>query len=337
MTLLKRSAAEICEIVKKAKEDGIYLSIPSTPAGIGYRAKEENWEYSEIPTKGGKGGLKKIYTLPKYVIDEFIEKGLLSESSESNKKKFSISEIEGLVSKLGLKSLPNTGRAIQYRAQNENWPFEESQSQGGKQGIKRIYPLPSYVIDELREKGLLEALEEADAAGYDAADLPQEAYVFDGFSDTYRIWAQAQETVGIVPVRYYKEVFASAGSGAIPWDTKPEAMWFRDSFFKYLGARPADCFCTRIDGDSMFPTLIDQGTALWYSTNQYTREGIYLFRQYDELRVKRMQRISTHIYRLISDNPNKSIYPTVDIDTSAHTQQEFEILGRYLWHCGIAK
>lgn len=260
-----------------------------------------------------------------------------AESFEKMKKKFSVSEIAKLASDLRLLSLPNTGRAIQYRAQNENWPFDEVPSQGGKRGIKRIYPLPSYVIDELREKGLLETLEEADAAGYDAADLPQEAYVFDGFSDTYRIWAQAQETVGIVPVRYYKEVFASAGSGAIPWDTKPEAMWFRDSFFKYLGARPADCFCTRIDGDSMFPTLIDQGTALWYSTNQYTREGIYLFRQYDELRVKRMQRISTHIYRLISDNPNKSIYPTVDINTAAHTQQDFEILGRYLWHCGIAK
>lgn len=253
------------------------------------------------------------------------------------KKKFSVSEIAKLVSDLRLLSLPNTGRAIQYRAQNESWPFDEVPSQGGKKGVKRIYPLPTYVIDELREKGLLEAVEEAETAGYDAPDYAQEIYQTADFSDTYRIWAQAQDTGGIVPVRYYKEVFASAGSGSIPWDTNPEAMWFRDSFFKYLGVRPADCFCTRIDGDSMFPTLIDQGTALWHSTGQYTREGIYLFRQHDELRVKRMQRIATHIYRVISDNPNKSIYPTVDLDTTAHARHEFEILGRYLWHCGIAK
>lgn len=54
MKELKRSAAEIQKIVKTAKENGIYLSIPATPAGIGYRAKEEGWEYSEAPTKAGR-------------------------------------------------------------------------------------------------------------------------------------------------------------------------------------------------------------------------------------------------------------------------------------------
>ena len=233
--------------------------------------------------------------------------------------------------------LPSSKAGVKIRAEREKWDSRQVLGRGGRNGIKTIYTLPIYVIDELREKGLLEAVEEAETAGYDAPDYAQEIYQTADFSDTYRIWAQAQDTGGIVPVRYYKEVFASAGSGSIPWDTSPEAMWFRDSFFKYLGVRPADCFCTRVDGDSMFPTLIDQGTVLWHSTGQYTREGIYLFRQHDELRVKRMQRIATHIYRVISDNPNKSIYPTVDLDTTAHARHEFEILGRYLWHCGIAK
>ena len=114
-------------------------------------------------------------------------------------------------------------------------------------------------------------------------------------------------------------------------------MWFRVSFFKALGVRASDCFCTRIDGDSMAPTLIDQGTALWLTTNQYTREGIYLIRQFNELRVKRLQRASKNLYNLISDNPNKAIYPTTELDLTRIPSAEFEILGKYLWSCGIAK
>lgn len=248
----------------------------------------------------------------------------------------SASDLAELAKFADLKSLPRTDKGISVKAKRDEWQFEKVDGKGGPGGKKTIFKLPNYVIDELEQKGLLHLIggTETDTPLEGRNNQPDVAHIE---NIDYADWAARQDTRDIVPVHYYKEVFASAGSGAIPWDTKPEAMWFRDSFFKYLGARPADCFCTRIDGDSMFPTLIDQGTALWYSTNQYTREGIYLFRQYDELRAKRMQRISTHIYRLISDNPNKSIYPTVDIDTSAHTQQDFEILGRYLWHCGIAK
>lgn len=261
--------------------------------------------------------------------------------------KFSVSEIANLVSEFHLRGLPNTVRAIQYRAQNENWPFDEVPSQGGKKGIKRIYPLPGYVIDELEEKGLIHLI----ANSYEqpqGGDRPSENHIYKvsqppaaqtgtGLAASYNQWAQIQERNDIVPVRYYKEVFASAGSGAIPWDTEPEAMWFRNSFFKYLGLKPADCFCTRIDGDSMHPTLIDQGTVLWQAVSQYTREGIYLFRQGSELRVKRLQRLNSNAFNIISDNANKVIYPNTELDLSKTEPHDFEILGRYLWSCGIAK
>lgn len=263
--------------------------------------------------------------------------------------KFSVSEIKNLVAQFNLRSLPNTGRAIQYRAQNENWAFEEVPSQGGKKGVKRVYPLPVYVIDELEEKGLLHLIESGLEEAPQAGTLPSESNIYKEkeapaaprerteFTLSYSKWAEKQERGNIVPVRYYKEVFASAGNGAIPWDNDPEAMWFRDSFFKYLGLKPADCFCTRVDGDSMHPTLIDQGTVLWHAVTQYTREGIYLFRQGDELRVKRLQRLNINSFNVISDNPNKGIYPTTSLDLSQAEPHDFEILGRYLWSCGIAK
>ncbi|MFV2030554.1 S24 family peptidase [Neisseria sp. S1] len=232
--------------------------------------------------------------------------------------------------------LPRTAAGIAYRARSESWPYTLVDTQGGKDGKKRLYTLPRHVIEKFSEKGVLYLLDSNEPQVLKETSPEYSQNSFD-LSKTYISWLSKQDSSDIVPVRYYKEVFASAGNGAIPWDTEPEAMWFRDSFFKYLGVSPADCFCTRIDGDSMFPTLIDQGTALWHATKQYSREGIYLFRQHSELRVKRLQRVNAYIFNIISDNSNKSIYPTVELDLSKIDSYDFEILGRYLWSCGIAK
>ena len=143
--------------------------------------------------------------------------------------KFSISEIQNLITQLNLISLPNTTRAIQYRAEREHWEYEEAPSQGGKKGVKRIYPLPPYVIDELEQKGLLHLIDgaETDTPLEVRNTQPDVAHIE---NMDYADWAARQDTRDIVPVRYYKEVFASTGSGAIPWDTNPEAMWFRTAF-----------------------------------------------------------------------------------------------------------
>lgn len=152
----------------------------------------------------------------------------------------------------------------------------------------------------------------------------------------YGQWAAKQDRKRIVPIRYYSQVFASAGNGSIVWDTACDVMWFRASFIEHLEIEPAHCFCTRIQGDSMFPTLIDRGTALWHATARFAGEGVYLFRQYDELRVKRLVRTAPDRYQIISDNPNKSIYPTTELDLSRFEPHEFELYGKYLWSAGIA-
>jgi len=52
------------------------LSLPATSRGIALKIQRENWEFEEVAGKGGKGGVKRIYTLPEYLIDEIKEKGL---------------------------------------------------------------------------------------------------------------------------------------------------------------------------------------------------------------------------------------------------------------------
>ena len=152
----------------------------------------------------------------------------------------------------------------------------------------------------------------------------------------YDDWAAEQGTDSIVPVRYHTNVFGSASNGyAFGGELRTEAMWFRSSIFDVLGVKPAHCFCTRVKGDSMYPTLTDRGTVLWQMTSRYTGEGIYLFRQVDELRIKRLQQINGHTFRIISDNANKDIYPTTDLDLREMQDYEFEVYGRYLWDCSI--
>ena len=265
--------------------------------------------------------------------------------------KFGIDELVELVEQYELKSLPRSDRGIAGKAKRENWGCVHVSGKGGPKGIKTLYEIPNYVIEELKEKGVLDVLlqEKADRSGKpeakliyneradsrENARLPAVPASMRQMVKEYADWSEKQDTAEIVPVRYHTSVFASAGAGSIVWDVETEAMWFRASFFQYLGIPPERCFCTRIKGDSMFPTIIDRGTVLWQATAEFTNEGIYLFRQDNELKVKRLQKIAPGVFRVISDNPNKVLYPAFDLDLTEADEHYFEIYGRCLWACGI--
>ena len=267
--------------------------------------------------------------------------------------KLSVAEIVDLVRKsneLGIQSgLPSSKPGIMDRAERQNWAYEEEPTQGGKNGLKRIYTLPSYVVEELREKGLLHLLGAPSATRQGAPAMPHRSFpktparTGGGIPEfmrpmvaEYDDWAAEQGTDSIVPVRYHTNVFGSAGNGyEVLEEVNTEAMWFRRSFFDVLGVPPARCFCTRVKGNSMHPTLTDGGTVLWQMTSRYMSEGIYLFRQVGELRIKRLQQINSFTFRIISDNPNDTLYPITDLDLREMQDYEFEIYGRYLWDCSI--
>ena len=56
MNTTKLSVAEIIEIAKSAKEQGIDPNLPSSKPGVADRAERENWKFEVVPAKGGKGG-----------------------------------------------------------------------------------------------------------------------------------------------------------------------------------------------------------------------------------------------------------------------------------------
>ena len=270
--VVKKSAAEIVELAKQLAKKNSSLKMPTTAAGRAYRVEKENWDYEEVPTQGGKNGLKKIYTLPVYLIEELKKNNLISQSEIISSPK-------------------------QPTPAKPHRPYLKT----GKH-----------------------------AAGEPVASFMQPMVA--GYDD----WAEQQNTDSIVPVRYHTNVFGSAGNGyEVLEEVNTEAMWFRRSFFDVLGVPPARCFCTRVKGNSMHPTLTDGGTVLWQMTSRYMSEGIYLFRQVGELRIKRLQQINGFTFRIISDNPNDTLYPITDLDLREMQDYEFEIYGRYLWDCSI--
>lgn len=171
--------------------------------------------------------------------------------------------------------------------------------------------------------------------------------IFKGYIQQHDRWSRADLNIAdITPIRIFeyrclndkqvhnqynpKYIFVHYGT-----EENAETMYFPTIEFKKFNIEPKYCFCTRIRGDSMHPTLIDRGTVLWRMQNAYTTEGIYLFRQVNELRIKRLQRVNSHTYRIISDNSNKDIYPTETLDLRDMENHEFEIYGKYLWDCAI--
>ena len=290
----------------------------------------------------------------------------------TEKIKLSVAEIADLADKAkkkGINSgLPATRAGVNRRVTKQGWESEDIPTAGGKNGFKKLYTIPSYIIEELKEKGVLDLLtpgkegssstqsgkypagsvgaltsalkepiyKEYGVVKREKTNLPVVPLSMQQMVKEYADWSEKQDTAEIVPVRYHTSVFASAGAGSIVWDVETEAMWFRASFFQYLGIPPERCFCTRIKGDSMFPTIIDRGTVLWQACAEFVNEGIYLFRQGNELKVKRLQKIAPSVFRVISDNPNKGLYPTFDLDLSHSEDHYFEIYGCYLWDCGIS-
>lgn len=252
-----------------------------------------------------------------------------------------IIEIAKAAKEQGIDSgLPRSKPGVADRAERQKWKFEIVAARGGKDGVKKVYTLPMEVIEELERKGLSHLIEGHTSSTpvpfYSATSISGVPESMQAAVQNYTMWANEQDRSSVVPIRYYRHVYASAGAGEIAWDTSCDVMWFRTSFINYLGCDAAHLFCTRIKGDSMFPTLIDGGTALWRTCTEYEGEGIYILRQFNEIRVKRLVRHNRHSFHIISDNDNKSIYPTETLDLSEYEPHEFELYGKYLWDCGIS-
>lgn len=301
---VKKSVAELMALARELAEKNSSISLPTTAAGIQYRADKERWAFEKVPTQGGKNGLKKIYTLPEYVLAELAELNLADAPAGA-----------------GMCDKGVDGRAAD--ALNA-LPLRDSVA-------LRVSGVARDGSDYSGCAGVARDGSKAALRGADALRAPDSSFVGDALPSGMRDWVASydawavKQKADVLPVRLLRE--RSLGVDG--------AVWLDRALFVALGVSPDRCFCTRVLGDSMQPTLFERGTVLWLMTGRYTGAGIYLFRQVNEWRVKRLQQINGFSFSVISDNANKDIYPTETLNLRDFEAGEFEILGRYLWDAAV--
>ena len=249
-----------------------------------------------------------------------------------------------------LSCLPRTRASISNRAKKENWPLKEALGKGGSRGIKYVYKLPEYVLEEIRAKGLDYQQESTitssvvfnepmviDSTATPTCPHKQLPSAKQRSKGEYGAWCQRIDFSGFVPVRYFHDIRASAGNGAINYeDTECSPLLFDHNFiYSELRVNPEHLICIPVIGDSMEPTIRTGGMAMIDTSRQYNGEGIYLIRQGEALKIKRLQQISSRKMLIISDN--KEVYSAIELDLLSTESQEFAVIGKYLWHSEVAK
>ena len=140
--------------------------------------------------------------------------------------------------------------------------------------------------------------------------------------------AETSKGRGLRPIPRYA-VGASAGPGALPDDERAVAhIGFDPAWLRRLGASaPDELSITRVEGDSMLPTLASGDDILIDGSDaaDRLRDGIYVLRRDDALNVKRLAiHPGTRRITVASDNPAHPTWPDCDPAT-------IDIIGRVIW------
>lgn len=127
------------------------------------------------------------------------------------------------------------------------------------------------------------------------------------------------------------EVEVSGGNGAVVPAFVPTKyrQRYRLDWFQDKGAKPENVKIMKVRGHSMERTLFDgDKVAVDLGNRRIVSNHVYVVIVGDEARVKRLFRMADGRIRIISDNPDKALYPDEFVDErDAHG---FTVLGRVI-------
>lgn len=115
-----------------------------------------------------------------------------------------------------------------------------------------------------------------------------------------------EQTEKFARVRYFQDIYASAGGGAINYDEESEYINVDEMTLQSMHIVDAkNIEAINVIGDSMEPTLND-GNVVFVDRNNInaSRGGIYIFSTPNGIFIKRLQIKTDGQLELISDNPN---------------------------------
>lgn len=127
----------------------------------------------------------------------------------------------------------------------------------------------------------------------------------------------------------FYDVEVSAGAGAlVVQENQPEGIAFSHNFITNdIGVRANNIFLMPVRGDSMIPTLQNQALIMVNRIEDFTGDGIYVFRFDGQLMVKRLQFTKAGL-SIVSDNET---YEKWELTRKEMATFDFEIIGEVVW------
>lgn len=136
---------------------------------------------------------------------------------------------------------------------------------------------------------------------------------------------------GMVSLTYY-DVEASAGHGSLVEVEVATEINFAEVFLRdELGVNPKEVFAMKVKGESMYPTLKDGARVIIKRVDDFSGDGIYVFRVNGQIMIKRLQFQPTKI-TFVSDNNH--FYQPWELTHTEIKNIDFEILGQAVWGGG---
>ncbi|WP_028864292.1 S24 family peptidase [Psychromonas aquimarina] len=127
----------------------------------------------------------------------------------------------------------------------------------------------------------------------------------------------------------FYDVEVSAGHGALVMreDQNDYITFSRKFFDDVLGVNAKDAFMMPVKGDSMAPTLKNHALIMVNRIQEFSGDGIYVFRFDSRLMVKRLQ-FSKAGLTVVSDN---TTYKEWELTRDELATEDFEIIGEVVW------
>ena len=140
--------------------------------------------------------------------------------------------------------------------------------------------------------------------------------------------ATKQTPPASVALDFY-DVEVSAGHGAlIVQEEKKDCITFSREFIdNVIGVNSKNVFLMPVRGDSMTPTLKNQAIIMVNRIEDFSGDGIYVFRFDGQLMVKRLQFSKTGL-TVVSDNRE---YKEWELTRKELATEDFEIIGQVVW------
>ncbi|WP_135459065.1 S24 family peptidase [Vibrio echinoideorum] len=139
------------------------------------------------------------------------------------------------------------------------------------------------------------------------------------------------ELSGMVELTYY-DVEASAGHGSLIEVETSTEMSFAERYLRdELHVNPSEVFLMRAKGDSMYPTLKDGSLMMVKRLNDFSGDGVYVFRVNGQVMVKRLQ---FQPAKIIFKSDNFQFYDPWELTHKEVGSTDFEILGQAIWGGG---